>query len=100
METIELFKKLPLSPGLQATIEKIEKLEKEGKLNEAFTENIASLAMIRISDAFLRYYLAKLCYKKGDTTTAKILFAKAIEHLRKEDSLEREVIDAIKKEMV
>ena len=99
METIDLFKKLPLSPGLKVALEEIELLESEKKISTAFDKTIESLGMIRISDAILRYKLAKLCHQKGDTCSAKALFAKAIEHLRKEVPAEQLVIDAIKKEI-
>lgn len=96
---MDVFKQLPLSPGLKTAIEKIEKLEIEGKPDEAFNEILASLAQIRISDALLRFKLAKACNKKGDTISAKALFEIAIKHLRKEDPLELQIIDAIKTEM-
>jgi len=90
---------LPQSPGLKIALEEIEALEKKGDINGAFEKTISSLSMIRISDAALRCKLAALCNLKGDQVSAKALFLKAIEHLRKEDDKEKKLINAIKKEI-
>lgn len=95
---LEKISGLVLSPGLVATLTKIEQLKKENKIEEAREETLKALNMIRISSAVLRWNLAEQ-YRQKDSFSADALCAKAIDHLRKDAPEELKIIDAIKREM-